>query len=209
MKFGSHENMLDLLEKGAVYINTLQYFTKLEDSELRGDKFEGATRIVNSLPGTFRIPGIDKDIKFEKVQYTESYEYTLDNVYSLYSITNEHVAEFQKFKIDEKNKRFGTHCVLIKDPDYFLKSLTQTLEKQGRKYYCDFVEYFDREKVSKELNPFEKPLEFAYQEEFRVHVTNDDIKPIKVHIGSLKNKAELLTIEQAMDISLSEKKSIT
>ena len=38
LKLGSEENILDLFENGTIYMNTIEYFRKVEDEELRGDK---------------------------------------------------------------------------------------------------------------------------------------------------------------------------
>ena len=56
LKFGSHKDMLDLYENGSIFMKTREYFRKKEDEVLRGDNLEGASRIINSLPGTFLIP---------------------------------------------------------------------------------------------------------------------------------------------------------
>ena len=55
LKFGKSNDILDLYENGTVYLNTIQYFRTLEDRELRGDSYEGASRIINGLPGTFEL----------------------------------------------------------------------------------------------------------------------------------------------------------
>jgi hypothetical protein len=40
LKLGSEKNILDLFENGTIYMNTIEYFRKVEDEELRGDKYE-------------------------------------------------------------------------------------------------------------------------------------------------------------------------
>ena len=39
LKLGSEKNILDLFENGTIYMNTIEYFRKVEDEELRGDKY--------------------------------------------------------------------------------------------------------------------------------------------------------------------------
>ena len=52
---------------------------------------------------------------------------------------------------------------------------------------------------------FEKPLEFEHQKEFRFYVENDKIKPIKIQIGSMKDYAEILKIEDILELKLEVK----
>jgi hypothetical protein len=62
LKLGSEENILDLFENGTIYMNTIEYFRKVEDEELRGDKYEGVSRVINSLPGTFKIQVLKENL---------------------------------------------------------------------------------------------------------------------------------------------------
>ena len=205
LKFGSFENIQDLLNKGTIYLNTIEYFRKLEDKELRGDKYEGATKVINSLPGKFRIPNVDRDFKYEKVHLKESYETVLGNLYCLYCISSYGFENPFAFKLDERNLRFGTHCLMIKDNQYFFNSLENELNKNGYNYHHGFVEYYNKDNVSRDLTVFNKPNEFEYQKEFRFYVYNDKIEPIKIRIGTLKGKAEIFRIEDMMELRLQKK----
>lgn len=202
LKFGSLENMTDLLENGTIYMNPIQFFRKIEDEELRGDEYEGASKIINSLPGTFKVPNIERELSYQKLHLVESYKEVLGNIYSLYCISSHGFPNPFDFKVDLRNNRFGTHCVLIKDNQYFLESLEKELKGQGLKYRHGFINYYDKKTKSGKLNLFEKPNEFEYQKEFRIYVENDQIEPIVLRLGSLKKKAELTSIEDAMSILL-------
>jgi len=202
LKFGSQENIQDLFDDGTIYLNTIEYFRKIEDQGLRGDKYEGASKIINSLPGTFRIPNVDKEFGYKKIHLKESYEFILGNLYCLYCISSHGFPNSIDFNIDERNLGFGTHCLMIKDNQYFLNSIERELNKNGIKYHHGFVEYYDKDKVSKDLNPFEKPTEFEYQKEFRFYIYNDTISPISFRIGSLHGKAEIFKIEDIMRLQI-------
>jgi hypothetical protein len=205
LKFGSYYNILDAFENGTIYLNTAQYFRGIEDNELRGDKFEGASRIVNSLPGTFQILGIEGNFNYIKAHYVQSYPEILGNIYSLYCISSHGFSDPLSFSIDERNSRFGTHCLLIKDCQYFLNKIQEALINSGRSFTHGFIEYYNKETISKDLTLFEKPNEFEYQKEFRFYVANDKLEPIKIRIGSLQNYAQVITIEEAMAIRLTPK----
>ncbi len=202
LKFGSLENMTDLLENGTIYMNPIQYFRKIEDEELRGDKYEGASKIINSLPGTFKIPNIEREFNYQKIHLVESFGEVLGNIYSLYCISSHGFPNPFECKIDLRNNHFGTHCVLIKDNQFFLDSIENELKSQGLKFHHGFINYYDKKEKSGKLNLFEKPNEFEYQKEFRIYVENDQIKPIVLRLGSLKNKAELTSTKDALSILL-------
>ena len=206
LKFGSQDNIEDLYNNGTVFLNTIEYFRKQEDNELRGDKYEGASKIINSLLGTFRIPNVDKDFRYEKVHLRKSYQTLLGNLYCLYCISSFAFPNPLDFKIDERNLRFGTHCLMIKDNKYFLDSIEKELVNKGLEFYHGFVNYYDKETICKDLTLFDKPSEFEYQKEFRFYVHNNKLKPIKLRIGSLHDKAEIYTMKEIMTLKLEPKR---
>tara|TARA_R110002072_G_C7730760_1_gene515727 strand:- start:30 stop:665 length:636 start_codon:yes stop_codon:yes gene_type:complete len=207
LKLGSLENITDLYENGTIYINTIEFFKKIEDNELRGDNYEGASEIINSLPGTFRIPGIDRDFKYEKVHLKKSFDQVLGNIYSLYCISSKGFPNPLDFRMDEKNLRFGTHCLMIKDNQYFFDKVQSELKNNGFDFRHGFVNYYDKDKISnKNLTLFDKPKEFEYQKEFRFYVHNKELKPIKIQIGSLEGKAEIIETKNLTELKLELKK---
>lgn len=206
LKLGSEENILDLFENGTIYMNTIEYFRKVEDEELRGDKYEGVSRVINSLPGTFKIPGIEREFNYIKVHLRESYKEVLGNIYSLYSISSKGYTNPLDFEFDKRNLRFGTHGILIKNLSLFFSKIESELKRNNLKFNHGFVDYYDKEEVCKEISLFEKPNEFEYQKEFRFYIENDKIEPIKIQIGSMKDYAEIFKIEKFLKMKLIVKK---
>lgn len=204
LKLGSEENILDLFENGTIYMNTIEYFRKVEDGELRGDKYEGVSRIINSLPGTFKIQGMDREFKYIKAHIREAHKEVIGNIYSLYAISSKGFPNPLDFKFDERNFRFGTHCLMIKNLPYFLEKIETELKKCNYKFNHDFVNYYDKEEVNRKISLFEKPLEFEYQKEFRFYVEDYGMKPIKIQIGSLKEYAEVFKLEDMLELKLSK-----
>ena len=203
MKLGSLENITDLYQNGTIYINTIEFFRKIEDNELRGDNYEGASEIINSLPGTFRIPGIDRDLKYEKVHFKKSFDQVLGNIYSLYCISSKGFPNPLDFRMDEKNLRFGTHCLIIKDNQYFFDKVQSELKNNGYDFLHGFVNYYNKDKISnKKLTLFDKPKEFKYQKEFRFYVFNKELEPIKIQIGSLDGKAEIIETKNLSELRI-------
>lgn len=199
LKFGKKEDILDLFENGTVYINAIQYFRKLDNDELRGDSYEGVSEIKNSLPGSVDIPTINHTLNYISVHIPISYEEVLGNIYSLYCISSMGFPNPLEFKIDQRIKKFGSHCLLIKDNPKFLNFILDTLKADGYKVHNGFVEYYDRKKINRKVNLFEKPLEFEYQKEFRIYVENDGLQAMKINIGSLKDYSEVYETDAIID----------
>lgn len=202
LKFGKEKHIKDMYENGTIYINTIEYFRNIEDEELRGDKFEGASRVINSLPGIFTIPGLEGEFKYEKMHLMGVYEKVHGNIYSLYAISSKGFNNPLDFKIDLRNTRFGTSCLLIKNNELFFKLIKDELKKNNYSFDTGFVEYYDKDNESKDLTLFDKPLEFEYQKEFRFYVYNDTDQPIKLQLGSLKEIADIISMEDALTIAL-------
>lgn len=207
IKFGSERNILDLYTNGTVFLNTIQYFRNIEDGELRGDKYEGVSEIINSLPGTFKIKESEQEFRYEKVHLRKSFKEILGNIYSLYAISDKGFQNYQDFKIDERVNEFGSHCLLI-DPKSFIDRMEKMFYKLGYSYNHGFVDYYDKEKICREISLFEKPLEFEYQKEFRFYVENEKIEPVKIQIGSLENCSELFKTEDIFALQLKPKELI-
>ncbi len=199
LKFGQEENIKDLFYNGTIYMSPIQQFRKIEDGELRGDKYEGVSRINNYLPGQLEIPSIGYKGNYHTFHMLESYENVLGNIYSLYCVSSHGWKNPLDFKIDEKIKRFGSHCLVIKDNQKFLSLIEAKLQELNVKFRHGFIEYYDKNTVNKKINLFEKPMNFEYQKEFRFYVKRDSIEPFVFNIGSLANIAELYPSELIVD----------
>lgn len=202
LKFGSFKDIKDLYENGTIYLNTIQHFRKHKDADLRGDKYEGASRVKNSLPGTFKIPGNDRTFNYQKIHIKEAFSEVLGNIYSLYCISSHGIPNLLEFKMDERIMEFGTHCLMIKDNAYFYETIQKQLKKEGYLFRHGFVKYYDKEKENMKLTLFHKPLEFEYQKEFRFYVQNDKLEPIALNIGSLKSYAEMYETKDIVQLKL-------
>ena len=200
IKFGKKEHIEDLLNNGTVYCNTIEYFRTLEEEEeegnLRADNYEGTYRVTQFQSNTkieIVPPGSPKKVlQFKNVKplhLQEHYTNMNGNLYCLYSINSEDVKPDEPFRIDLRNNKFGTHFLLIDDPDKFLDLLFKKLKSGDYLYDTGFVNYYDKRKINREVGPFEKPREFEHQKEFRVLIENKDPKPIILKLGNLREIA--------------------
>lgn len=199
LKFGSEENLNDLLRNGNIFMNSIQYFRQIEDKELRGDSYEGASRIINYPPGEFEIPEIGFKGNYLNIHIREAYEEVLGNIFSLYCISSHGWGNPTDFKIDQRIKRFGTHCVMIKDNERFFNLMKQGLNSLNLKYDHGFVDYYNRKEINRKVSLFEKPLEFEYQKEFRFYVDRNASDSFQFRIGNIEDIAEIYPIESVVD----------
>ena len=191
LKVGKMEHIQDLYENGTIFFNTIQYFRELEDKQLRGDGYEGASNIINSLPGTFIIPGSNHVVNFEKIHIKSAYPKVLGNIFCLYCLSPQTVLNPFDFKIDDRIEEFGTHFLMIKNGALFFEKVKKELENQGYKSHVDFVKYYDKDNVNSDLSVFNKPKEYEHQKELRIYIENNEEKFIKITIGSLKEFSQI------------------
>ncbi|PVD49996.1 hypothetical protein DC498_21995 [Terrimonas sp.] len=199
LKFGQEEHINDLYYNGTIFMNAIQYFRKIEDGELRGDRYEGISRISNYPPGQFEIPALNFKGNYLALQIREAYDTVGGNIFSLYCVSSHGWANPNDFKIDEKIKQFGSHCLVVKDNVKFLSLIEERLKELKVRFNHSFVTYYDKDKVDREITLFEKPLEFEYQKEFRLYVERKSDKPFVFSIGSLTDIAEVYKAKDVVD----------
>ncbi|WP_310555094.1 hypothetical protein [Flavobacterium sp.] len=136
----------------------------------------------------------------------EAHDEVIGNIYSLYAISSKGFPNPLDFEFDKRNLRFGTHCLMIKNLPYFFKKIEKELKKSNYKFHHNFVDYYDKDEVNREITLFEKPLEFEYQKEFRFYIEDTGMKPIKIQIGSLKKYAEIFKIEDLLEVKIEPQK---
>jgi hypothetical protein len=209
LKFGSETNIQDLHENGTIFMNPIQYFRSFEDAELRGDKYEGISKIKNYPPGTFEIPALNFKGNYINIHLKTAFKEVLGNIYSLYCISSFTIPKPFEFSIDERVAGFGTHCLMIKNNIAFLSRIEKTLQKQNLKYRHGFVTYYDRYKINGEVTLFQKPHEFCYQNEFRFYAETNNTNPLKINIGSLKDIAQIAPTSEIITLRLVPRKQVS
>lgn len=201
VKFGSEVDMLDLVDNGTIYMNPINKFRTIEDNSLRGDSYEGVQKIWNLAAGQFEIPKINLKGNYLRMHLRESYENILGNIYCLYSINSSGFEKTTDFCIDERVKKFGSHFVIINNIQEFRSRITNALKLLGDPFYCDFVQYYDKNQINGQITILQKPSEFEYQREYRFYVNRDSVLPLSFRIGSLKDIASIHTTDLVKEIS--------
>ncbi|MGJ8734915.1 MAG: hypothetical protein ACSHW4_17285 [Cellulophaga sp.] len=208
VKFGQKDHIEALQNKGLLYLNTVDFFKKLESEQgTRGDLLEGATEIRNVLEKDKSIltinPGAKSEIKINltKAQIRQFYNYK-GNIFSLFSIFN-NKEETQVIEFDKSMKTFGETALIITNVNEFLKRLKLELEKQKFKFIWGIVDYYnENERNLKELDIFSKASTFQNQNEFRVYVENVNNKPLKIEIGSIKEISYIIESEKLTKLKI-------
>jgi len=206
-KFGAEEHMRAFFEQGLVYMNPIQHFRQTEDQQLRGDHYEGVSKIKNLPPGIMEITALDYKGHYLNIHLSESYELVLGNIFSMFCVSSATIPNPFEFKVDTKIAEFGSHCMMIKNNEVFLKRMESGLSSLAFEFYHGYVSYYDRYKVNRTMSLFEKPLEFAYQKEFRFLVKSGLSTPLTLQLGSLADIAMLIPMEHFLSLSLQSKKS--
>jgi hypothetical protein len=200
-KFGSEKDISDLFENGTIFFNTIDYFQRLEIQGVRGDHYEGTTKITNhksdKLKLTITIPETREEIpiKLSKFHLREFLTDIKGNLYSLYCLRHQDIFEDDNFKIDLRVKEFGTHFLIIQKPEKFINLICNELDKNKFDYQLKQVEYYEKKKINGEISLFHKTTEFEYQKEFRIVLFNKENTPKKIQIGSLKDYAEVFNVD--------------
>lgn len=202
LKFGAEPHMRQLHERGIVYMNALETFRDMEDESLRGDGYEGITKIRNYLPGEFTIPEINFTGRHEGVHLCEKWERLNGNLFSLYCVSSHGFPNPYEFVVDPRVKEFGTHLVMIKNLPIFLELIRNAFRKKGIFWEEGFVEYYDRYRENRDISVFEKPMEYAYQKEFRFYAHRQGAEPLILELGDLRGISTLLEVSAIESMQL-------
>ncbi|MBJ2175545.1 hypothetical protein JBL43_14935 [Aureibaculum sp. A20] len=208
VKFGQKEHIEGLQNKGLLYLNTVDFFKKLESEQgARGDFLEGASEIKNIYEQDESIltinPGGKDEIHLNltKAQIRQFFNYK-GNIFSLFSIFN-NKKETQEIEFEKSMKSFGDTALIITNVSEFLKRVKLELDRQKYKFDWRLVDYYnENERNLKELNIFSKASTFQNQNEFRIYVENVNNKPLKIEIGSIKEISYIVESEKLTKLKI-------
>jgi hypothetical protein len=209
VKFGRYENLCQLRDQGLLYMKSLQYFKKIEDEDLRGDKYEGVAEIKRGTSGTVtpkNNPGSPYIVRRWEIRWDLPH-YKNINIFCMCAVR----PSMGSFPVNKRNFRFGDHALILTKPQEFIDRISSQLKSQNINHKANLVEYFNNDYVG-EVGPFRKPINFAYQSEWRLACysghdkeLNDicigNIKDISIVVGSTdvnSKLSDLLNISSAL-----------
>ena len=103
------------------------------------------------------------------------------------------------FSIERKTRLRKRFALIVKDNPKFLNLIEKGLEKEKLQYFQGLVPYYDKYIYTGKVDVFNKPSEYAYQNEFRICIRRRSEEPLKFQIGSLKDIAEIYPENEFMD----------
>jgi hypothetical protein len=195
IKIGKKEHVIELYEKGLIYMNNIECFRKYEDQELklRGDKDEGITGLEQVTSITLLSPEGEKLAHGNSAQLKFHSSENNGNIYSLIAITSDD--SMANLHLDERNKQLGDYFVVIHDFKEFIKRMEHKLKESHLEYKFGVVNYYDPKKYRGRLDVFCKPIYFEYQKEYRIFVKREETDAFKIEIGSIEDISRCFDIE--------------
>lgn len=210
IKFGSYEHMKDLVEKGIIYLNNIEYYKKIEDIEIADDweninsvKQTESISLYNYEKQEWEIIASNTQVRFNNEPF--------GNVFCMYGLSINHFQEKPFFHIVPINitGKFGDTTVLIRYPREFINRINYQPIKLGRPS-CEsrFVKYYDEKELDGDINVFYKRNIYSPQSEYRLFVENTENEPLIISIGSIEDIARIINNVQMIKYVLGENEYI-
>lgn len=207
IKVAKEKHIDALQKKGHIYCNTKQYFRRIEDDGLRGDKDEGKTYIKQNknIKIFHKDRLIAKDNK-ARVIFDNPNEFW--NIFCTYGVNSSLNANINKVKVElnfpEKSKEFGDYALLILNPKEFISRIKIKLNSLNMNYKIKPVTYYNPNFYEGKLNPFYKNDLYNYQKEVRLWLPNNSEKVYEFFIGDISNLTYKVPISKIGEIEIEE-----
>lgn len=200
--------------KGELYLNSLDYFRKLEDNGLgRGDLLEGSFGIISKDHFDEMLPKIGLDISSSFKDAIIGGMNLLDEEQKYFKVLCLYQLNFNLSRryvdlIDRRIKDFGNSFVLITNTEEFIKRIVNasfSSKYSIREINDGSVEYYNLHTTSQILGPFRKIDYFSWQQEYRVlFIPNRidsvfDLLPLTINIGSIADISIIGSAEELID----------
>ncbi len=215
---------LQALQRGLLYMNSVDYFAKLEGEDgaaLRRDELENVylklssgTRngVVSEL--VLQIEGQDEIVLGpETVMTLNLPRPETVMVYCMGSVSATADGEIPGLengllRFSDSFRKFGTHVLRITNHQEFSKRLSKAVTAHPHLYNSPFfeggygqVDYVDFTEYSGPVGLFRKPMEYAWQREFRICFGAEpealnERGALELNIGDLSDITEITTVEK-------------
>jgi hypothetical protein len=214
---------LQALQRGLLYMNSVDYFAKLEGeagAALRRDELENVYLKLSS--------GIRDGVVSELALQVEGHDEIVLNpetimslhlprpatvmVYCLGCVSAGHDGQIWgldngMLQFSEHFREFGTHVLRITNHAEFSRRLSQAVATHPHLYNSPFfesgygqVDYVDLSDYSGPIGLFRKPIEYAWQREYRLCFGAEpealnDRGALELNIGDLSDITQIITVE--------------
>jgi hypothetical protein len=206
IKIGEEKYQKSLYEKGEIYMQTQHFFSKLEDQNGRGDKYEGANNIeqVKWLKFSVGKTEIELSTKAGNLKQANFFSRNEDincNIYSMIGISEDDINK--EHPVPSSNEKLGSFFTLIYDVKEFNKRIKEKLDLLNYTYNWGWVKYYNEYQYTGELTLLDKPKSYKNQKEVRYIVHTAKNEPLKIEIGSIADIAVPFNIEKLSSLKLS------
>ena len=224
IKFGTKSN-LEGLQHGTVYMKNIEYFNNLEQKNESGKPDNNDAKwAVKDLSFTL----IDPETNQPVLQGTAgnavfSFGYEKHPIFCMFSFDFRNCGEYTN---DEENhvcliplsfteeqkqkvkKGLGEYALVISNTEEFLNRLKTTIEKNQCKYRFQRVNYNSGNSIDRiqsvqsgiESIVFNKESDYAYQQEWRLLITNKEVDDFFcVDIGDISDISVLMTTDELIN----------
>ena len=186
IKFLKKKHVDSFVDAGVLHMETFAYFRCMEETNPgRGDKFEGADRVVQTTDFSIFTPD-DVPIPFRpgsaELKFDDDDPYT-SNVFCMSLLP---LGE----PLDDRFHEFGDCAVIITDPFQFVDRVKACLPAS----YNGKVEYVPDD-FSGELKAFRKRERYSWQREWRIVCTSGSGGLMRPTIGSLNDIAKVYSVD--------------
>ena len=190
------------INKGEIYLNTLQWFRYYEKDNNIGDHFEGADAVCGNGMKLYYAPIGEYD-KFQlltdKLENFQIYNTkTNGNILSLYAIL-EQPSDIHDVKLKFIDEFSHHRFFLITAPSLFLDKIRNALQPEIRdNIRRDLVKYYKLTDEYTEISDFQTRETYEYQKEFRLFIPDPNATPLTLYIGDLHEIAFEIDLKNKM-----------
>jgi hypothetical protein len=195
LKFNEEKHIETLRNKGEIFMRLNNDFRKFDSNKERFDKFEGALSNEYISEGIIEIKTEEwpewKKLKILNSNFNQFIDTSKIYSYSLYLITLADLQEIDIYRVDKRMSEFGSHFLMIRNPNDFLNKIANYLELNEFEYCFKEVSYYNLQEKQIDLTLFHKPNTLKHQKEFRIIVKAKTEQPLKFEIGNIENYSEI------------------
>jgi hypothetical protein len=217
VKTFSEQSHADQFLDGLLYMNSLDYFIRLEESDSsgRGDRHEGVNAWLQPNEIQLEINGICIDsadlagpVSIQPTRHLAKNIFCMHAGYIGGNVPSEFATtdEFEEvLKIPQQNISLGKHSMVITNVKEFFQRVKAAASKQNVALSGRLVNYYDPNSFhghfAEEEAPFNKQIRFAHQREYRLVVNQQsgDVSPYALRVGNLHDIAHAVSIEELND----------
>lgn len=197
LKFATEIEHLRALQNGVLYCRPIKYFFKIEDGNVRGDKWEAVYKSQFIGEATIRVREADnpnaqwKNMDSDNVQTRVSNPNALGNLFCMSRIQIFPTATITTIYLDETLRGFGRYYLLVTNQNEFFRRIREAISKQKITAEAHQIEYLDLGRHTGDKTLFQKDQQYSWQQEFRIFFRTELAEDFQFTIGPIGDISEI------------------